>query len=387
MNKKLIAVAVAGACVAPAAMAQTANPVTLYGRVYVTFESVEAKGQVGSTSDVVRRNRVSDQSSLLGVRGTEDLGGGLKAFFQLETAFKPDQNDTVFAARNSGVGLQGGWGSILLGRWDTPFKTATIAVDPYGDLTLGGITAAMNGSGIANAQATFDRRDQNVVQYWSPTIAGFHARLSYSANEAKTSTVNPRSEGASITWTGGPFYAGYAYHQLKDQPAATFAVTATTPPPFNIGSVTSPKQQGHAVFATATFGPIKIGGLYEKFKRDVIATATTAGTITGFSDQRAYMANIVWTFGNHQLIYQYSRATDGGESIIESATIHRPEEPDCKVHAPGYQYNFTRRTFFLAQYVKVDNNATSSCNFGANTLTIVPGQDPKGFGVGLRHVF
>src|SRR5215467_6610176 len=66
MNKKLIALAVAGACVAPAAMAQTANPVTLYGRVYATFESVEAKG---GASPVTRRERVSDQSSLLGVRG------------------------------------------------------------------------------------------------------------------------------------------------------------------------------------------------------------------------------------------------------------------------------------------------------------------------------
>ncbi len=104
---------------------------------------VEAKG---GASPVVRRERVSDQASLLGVRGTEDLGGGLSAFFQLETAFKPDQNDTTFAARNSGVGLQGAWGSVMMGRWDTPFKTTTIAIDPFGDLTLAGITA---GSGRA----------------------------------------------------------------------------------------------------------------------------------------------------------------------------------------------------------------------------------------------
>jgi predicted porin len=161
MNKKLIALAVAGACAAPVAMAQTANPVTLYGRVYATFESVEASG--GTAADVVRRNRVSNQASLLGVRGTEDLGGGLKAFFQLETTFKPDQNDTTFADRNSGVGLQGAWGSVLMGRWDTPYKTTSIAVDPYGDLTLGGITAANNGSGARGVQAQFDRRDQNVV--------------------------------------------------------------------------------------------------------------------------------------------------------------------------------------------------------------------------------
>ena len=59
MNKKLIALAVAGACVVPEAMAQTANPVTLYGRAYATFESVEAKGSVGAIGPVVRRNRVA----------------------------------------------------------------------------------------------------------------------------------------------------------------------------------------------------------------------------------------------------------------------------------------------------------------------------------------
>src|SRR5450432_3728490 len=60
MNKKLIALAVAGACVVPAAMAQTANPVTLYGRVYVTFESVEASGSAAGT--LTRRERVSDEA-------------------------------------------------------------------------------------------------------------------------------------------------------------------------------------------------------------------------------------------------------------------------------------------------------------------------------------
>src|SRR6185503_7527369 len=87
MNKKLIALAVAGACVAPTAMAQTANPVTLYGILAVTVESVEAKG---GANPISRRTRIEDQASRLGVRGTEDLGGGLKAFFQLETAFRPD---------------------------------------------------------------------------------------------------------------------------------------------------------------------------------------------------------------------------------------------------------------------------------------------------------
>lgn len=351
MNKKLIALAVAGACIAPAAMAQTANPVTLYGRVYVMFESVEAKD--GATP-VVRRNRVSDQSSLLGVRGTEDLGGGLKAFFQLETAFKPDQNDTTFAARNSAVGLQGAFGSIFMGRWDTPWKSTTIAVDPYGDLTLAGITGALSGSGVRNVQGQFDRREQNVVQYWSPRWAGIELRLSYMANEGKTATLNPRSQGGSLTWTGGPVYVGAAYHEFKDIAFAT---------------VTPQTQKGEALFGSVSFGPAKVGAVYEKLKRD------------GFTDQKAWLANIVLTFGPHQIIYQYQNAKDGEAN---GAAV----QPNCNINAPGYQYNFSKRTFFLAQYVRVNNkNSVSTCNFGANTITIAGGQDPQGVALGLRHIF
>jgi predicted porin len=354
MNKNLIALAVAGACVAPAAMAQTANPVTLYGRVHATFEVVEAKG---GAAEVVRRNRVSDQASLLGVRGTEDLGGGLKAFFQLETAFKPDQNDTGFAARNSGVGLQGNWGSFLLGRWDTPYKVTVDAVDPFGDVTLGGITAALNGSGVRQTQSQFDRREQNNVQYWSPSWAGLAVRLSYMANEARTATVNPRSIGGSLTYTGGPIYVGYAYHEFQDMPFGAAPATVVTPK----------KQEANALFGTFTFGPIKLGAAYEENKR------------TGFTKQKAWLGNVVWTLGNNQLIYQYSTAKEGEVSGLA--------QPECKVNVLGWQYNFTRRTFFLGQYAKIDNNNTGTCNFGSNTLAIAAGQDPQGISLGLRHIF
>jgi len=342
MNKKLIALAVAGACVAPAAMAQTANPVTLYGRVYATFESVEAKG---GASPVVRRERVSDQSSLLGVRGKEDLGGGLNAFFQLETGFKPDQNDTTFAARNSGVGLEGAWGSIMMGRWDSPFKTTTIAIDPFGDLTLSGLT------GVMNDQTNFDRREQNVVQYWSPSFAGIAIRLMGTANEGRTATTNPRDYGASVTYTRGPLYLVYAYEEHKD-PSATVT-----------------KEDGNALGGTFKFGPVKLGALYEEFKKG-----------GGRSKEKSWMGNVVWSIGKNDLIYQYMKSKDG--AVNTAAT-----QPDCDSNSIGWQYNFTKRTFILAQYTKVDNNDAASCNFGANRLAIANGQDPQGVSFGIRHVF
>ena len=323
MNKKLIALAVAGASIAPAAMAQTANPVTLYGRAYAMFESVEQNGPTAA-STLTRRNRVSDQSSLLGVRGTEDLGGGLKAFFQLETGFKVDQNDTTFAARNSGVGRRAG--SALMGRWDTTRRHH--GRRPVRRPHAGWHTTVMNGNGVRGVTSTnaFDRRDRTSCS--TGRRAKWHRRgLSYSANEGRTATLNPLSQGASISYTGGPVYLAYAYHELKDQAFST---------------VTPPKQNANEIVGTFTFGPIRLGAAYEKIKRD------------GFTERKAWLGNIVWTFGNNQLIYQFAKGKYGETSALT--------QPDCDSNAVGYR-QLSRRTFFLAEYVKVDNKtATSTCN-------------------------
>jgi predicted porin len=360
MNKKLLALAVTGACISPAAMAQTANPVVLYGAIYVQYESVEAKGLPSAT--LPRRNRISDEASRLGVRGTEDLGGGLKAFFQLETVFKADQNDSTFANRNSGVGLQGGWGSVLLGRWDTPLKVAANAMDPFGDVTLGAQSVATLGSGVNSQQGSFDIRQQNVVQYWSPSWAGIAVRLSMMANEARSATLNPRSQGYTITYTGGPVYVGYAYHELKD--------TAFGAAPGTV--VVLPDQKLNALLGSFTFGPVKVGAMYNKIKRS-----------SGWTDQKAWVANIIWTLGNNQLIWQHQDAKDGG---LNTAVT----QPKCKADSFGWQYNFSRRTFFLAQWSRVDNNDTGTCNYGTTPgplTTNLPGQDLKSFGLGIRTQF
>ena len=345
MNKKLIALALAGAFAAPVAMAQTANPVTLYGRVHLTFEQVEVKGQAP------KRTRIQDQASLLGVRGTEDLGGGLKAFFQLETAFNPESTSGTFAGRNSGVGLQGGWGSILMGRWDTPFKVATGAIDPFGDVTIAGITMANNDQG------NFDRRDPNVLQYWSPNWGGFAFRAQIQAEDLKTASSKPVDQSYSATFTRGPFYLFATYEEHKDQVGST--VTG--------GS----KEKGTAVGGTWAIGPVKLGGTWQKYDK------------TGRTDKESWLANVVWTLGNNQLIYQYQHSEDG--------QVAGAGAPDCDVNSIAWQYNFSRRTFTQFIYSKVNNNQFANCGSPSSGWGSVPGfannGDPQGFSIGLRHVF
>jgi predicted porin len=343
MNKKLIALAVAGACAAPVAMAQTANPVTLYGRVYLTLEQVEVKdGGISS------RSRIEDQSSLLGVRGTEDLGGGLKAFFQLETAFKPDSAPGTFANRNSGIGLQGGWGSVLIGRWDMPFKLATIAIDPYGDLTNSGIT------GVLSDLGNFDRRAGNVFQYWTPNWGGFAARLAVTTNEGKNDATgaSPRDWGASVTYTRGPLYVFGAYEKHDDQVGSTVTANA--------------EEKAWALGGRFDIGPLRVGAQYQQIEKN------------GRSDTDNLMANLIYTMGKNQLIYQFMRSEGGAVS---------GSDPECDSHSLGWQYNFTRRTFFIASYVRVENDNGAICSFGANKPTVAGGQDPRSLWAGLRHVF
>lgn len=357
MNKKLIALAVAGACVAPTVMAQTANPVTLYGRVYVTLESVEADGGTAAqNANTGNRTRMVDQASYLGVRGTEDLGGGLKAFFQLETAFSPDDAPTISSAptastprgsgwanRNSAVGLQGGWGSVAFGRWDTPMKMSQTAIDPWGDLTMGDIT------GAALDQGNFSRRQDNSVMYWSPDWSGISFKLMATSNEAKSSTVNPSSIGASLTYSKGPIYVAYAYEKHKDGIAAQ--VGASTP---------NYKEEGNAIGVRFTMGSLRLSGHYGEYKK------------TGTDTDKSYMLGADYAMGKHVLLGSYQNAEAGSA--------------DCDMYSVGYRYDFSKRTFFIASYTEVDNSNGMNCNFGTAAFGSA-GQDLKGFGLGVRHLF
>lgn len=345
MQAKQLLLAIAGICASASALAQSANPVTLYGRIYAVAESVSANGGAAPVSS---RSRVTDRVSLVGFRGTEDLGGGLKAFFQIESATAPDAGGGTFASRNSGVGLTGAWGSVLLGRWDTPFKVVHAAViDPFGDTAASDITAA------ALNQGNFSRRENNVVQYWSPNLGGLSFRAHYSANEGKTATVNPSLTGASLTYAAGALYVAYAWEKHKDQNGAT--------------TVAGVNETGNAISAYYKFGGLKLSGQTGRYKR------------TGTETQRSYMVGLDWAFGKHVLLASVQNSRNGG--------VMTAVQPKCDLVGIGYRYDFSKRTAFVSDYTKIDNDVGNLCNFGTSPLTIGAGQDPRGFAVGFRHTF
>lgn len=318
-----------------------AGPVELYGRVHLELESVEAKSGAGNDA-LPRRTRVTDQASLLGVRGAEQLDRDLQAWFQLETGFDPQGGGGSFAQRNSGVGLRGNWGSLMMGRWDSPFKTATIATDQFGDVTIAGIKSANQDRG------NFDSRLENVVQYWSPRFAGFQVRGAVTSNEERTATLNPRTTAASLTWRRGPAYLFYAYEQHDDVSAALR------------------RERGNAVGGSYHLGPVEVTGTYQEYDK------------TNLTKKKSWLASVNYQLGRNDLIYQYQHAQDGA--------AEGGRQPECEVNTAGYQYHFSKRTTFIALYTTIDNNDSGDCRFGAGGLGKA-GQDSDGFSIGLKHVF
>ncbi len=220
MKKSLIALAVAAAVIAPSANAAT----TLYGKVRQSLSQVEGDAfGIGDAS----ATRIHDQSSRIGVKGSEDLGNGLSAIYQFEFGVGVNGNEhhlksdgtTIdnslgnsqgFSHRNQFVGLKGGFGTFIIGRHDTPAKMVLGNV-PY---FFGGQHEADDKIGIGFASG---KRVDNVLAYISPNMGGFTFAVATVAGEDDDAGVSGDADGLAegvsvgLKYANGPFYAGLGY--------------------------------------------------------------------------------------------------------------------------------------------------------------------------------
>ena len=353
---------------AASAAAQT-DTVTMYGFLKVDAENVWAGGANGG---IGRMGRISNNLSVLGFKGVEDLGGGLQAFFQIESNVGVDTGSGSFADRNDNVGLRGSLGEIFAGQYESPYRFVSVyAIDPF----TAGIFASNSimGNGFttaANAQspASFDRRQKNLVQYSTPNFNGLIGRIAYAAREEQTATTNPGLVSGLLTYENGPLYLAYGYEQHKDYFAA---VTLDT---------------GHKIGAAYSFGNTRVRFAWERLRYEPTASTNLR--------RDAWQLALTHNIGSGQFRASYVRAARSkGNATTGIGGIGKPGTASgAQQFSLGYGYNLSKRTQLYGTVARVSNDdranrglAVSSSALASPSIAL--GSSVTGYEFGLRHSF
>lgn len=442
MNKKLVVLAVAGAFASPLAVqAQTAN-VTLYGRVNIDLEFVKGEQADGSNPTV---NRVSSNSSRFGMRGTESLGGGLNAIFQIESNVSADTGNAAsssIASRETFAGLQGSWGKVTLGKFLMPQDDVRFIFD--NSITLG-TSLLSDGALYAQAQESktnggFDARTGNNVRYDSPTYMGFTAALQYSTRDSSGDTQNfisctpavgpivgglPTTTfvcptlaasggnnnggdsgnhlgelrhanviGGNVIYNNGPISAAISFERnhevrtyvsdaaLPANPAGTCRAGTSIVCPF------FPNDTDWTIAGSYDFGTImqgfglRLGIGYERTKYD-----TPSGDLK--RDYWGFSATVPIGGGKAQFLYGRASNGKGGASDNEAAIgqLRHGDNTGARLWQISYVYSLSPRTLLQTGYIKVNNDSRASYTFHINPYTIRQGGDPSALMFGIVHLF
>jgi predicted porin len=340
MKKALIALAVLG-LTGGAAVAQSS--VTLFGIIDADMKYVK-------TGDLKLKKLDSSglNTSRFGVRGTEDLGGGLKAGFWLESEVGVDKGDTgsqsAFWGRRSTVSLFGDFGEIRLGRYKTATKLHIEDFDPYSATGLGDVTAVFKNT-LGTGATTFSRAD-NMVSYETPkNLGGFYGAADVSAAEGSAGVTN-KMQDVRVGYKDGPIHV-----------SAAFSSTAT-----------ATKYKVQSIAGSYDFNGIKPALMY---------TTTKAGA----AEIKALTAALTWSLGQGRLQTSYtdSKANTAAEAIAGVG--------DSKLFALGYIYDLSKRTALYTTFAQIDNKGGAKYTVSGSPSATAGGQKSSGFDVGLRHSF
>lgn len=393
MNKKLMAVAVAGALAAPGlAMAQAGtNEAVVYGRFNVGIDNWKATGaNAGSTADFKSRMRVYDSGSRVGFRGKEDLGGGLRAVFQIETGVNTDTGTTAgqsgannsssgtWATRDSYGGLEGdSWGRVSFGRQSIFWVTGI-----NGQSGANYVQQDVNSTGYMGRTAGPTARTNNVLAYNSPTWGGINFTASYAPqgeSAAANANTNAKIYGATVR------YFGIVNAQL-DWAASESQQPAAGATPKNTGTKVSvgwPYARG-----------ANIALIYIQNKNDNVGSAT-GFTANDSIKQSAAIVNWEQIFGNIQALAEFGRVGDA-TGCSASTGVASCTDTGATAYLLAARYLFSKRTAAYFSYLHYSNKANANWDFngagmssgGAGGIPVGSvGADPQSIALGVIHNF
>ncbi len=359
MTKNILAIAIAAAVMAPSAFAAA----TVYGLAHVGVANQDT-GTASGTS-------IMSNSSRLGVKGSEDLGAGMKAIYQMEFGINMDgEGDALNGGtsnRNTFAGIGGGFGTVLLGRHDSPIKLVNRKFDLFGD-QIGNTRAITGGNGT---NALIDGRHSNVLAYASPSFGGFSVLAAYvpgaGFNNEQWSTAANKSDAMTFNVTGdmGNLGLGMGYINV----AKNLTSLQSTFEAFNLG-------------ASYKMGAAKVLATYQNDNAAKATSTTGSGTRDVYGVGAAYQVTAAGTIKG-----QYHIASKNGNTANSGGTLMNI----------GYDHAMSKNTTVYANYAMATNEdaaaytvnlagAGAGENFAATTVGGVA-KDNSAFAVGLIHKF
>ena len=410
MNKKIMALAVAGAFGAPAAALAQASNVQIFGTVYVEYAYAK-QGHAGNaagnqTGELVNIDFLQTPGSEIGFKGEEALGGGTSAWFQCTSTLDVRGSAPQgFCGRNSALGVKGGFGNFFAGNWDMPTKRTAGAVRILSDTGVFGTGFLLfNNSSTFNDNANpsaFSRRQNNSVFYDTPNFGGFQGYLGMStpstalARTGATSGAKPRVYSLAGNYTNGPLILTAGYEVHNNFSTGGGAVQPAGPNPTLYGG----DDTGYQLGAAYQFGPFKGGLLYAHQKME-----TSPGTSLSVS---SYNIAGEWRIaGPHGLRGGYTRAnnTSGNFGAVNPITgacaglglantgsgqrIGNCGAGGTKGELFQIQYVFqaSKRTEFDVGYVYLKNDSNARYSLGGFTQPS-SGENQQAFAISMKTTF
>jgi predicted porin len=394
-----IAVAVAASCCAPT-VAQAQSNVTVYGRLYpeivrVNVSGATAKGAPVSTlaaaaSGAADVNQTTEDSpnSRLGFRGTEALGGGLTAIFQLEIGLGVDTgtntSSTSLFSRDTFVGLTGGFGTVRLGSMDTVYKNLGDTMSFLG-ISSGNFISNSNilsKPGIGSSSASsFHLRRANSVVYESPEYGGFQWLFDYSLGEVAGDASRENVISTGFKYAEGRIYAAIAYERHND----LFGGSKNVPTALRNDANPLAHSRDVGVRATAQYAftqNTRVEVNFAKIKYD-----ETGGGAGKFSEYR----HNTWSIAGEQkidsvsLVGSYGQST-AGSCLLVGAFTCSTSGLDGKMLNLGVGYYLSKRTLLFALYSYMGSGDSAVYN-NWNNGKPATGQDIKTAAFGISHTF
>jgi predicted porin len=410
----------------PAAAPKPAKPsagppleFTIYGTLMEFGEVARTTGATpaGSTTEnslvgaysgtnLPRRGRLTSGTSNIGFRGSyEIIPGVVKAIFQIENSASPDGDaPNAWASRNSQVGLAGSFGTVFYGNWDTPYKAPLPPVGPLrGLLPFDNAISASPGFSVpatttqsgragAKADAAFNRRQGNSVQYWTPKQFGLQARLAFGFDESRTTATPATGTAQAVPSIDPMLFSGlvsfdheglglrYAFERHVDY-FGLAQLGGAGPSLNNTGST----DDGHEIIAFYALPTgTKLSGIY-----DHLAYSSDDSTMTNakkFSRDSFYFL-AEQQLGPNKVWGAFGMALKGSCSLVSGAAC-----TTSGLGATQWSVGYARSLIstvdvYAAYYRMVNDRSASYSTFPALVTATAPGSDASGFGVGILYAF